>query len=189
VYGRVYELITGDPRDGEHPYVGMTTQTIHQRVHGPNGHTSPASVTRDLWKARILSGRAGYRLLENVYDTGDPAENERALRRAEAYWIDRLRPTHNDVRPVRPPLHHPQPAKRATPRPKVRRTRRRLSFRHFTALAMIAAAMWLTAWTVLTMELPWPGATWIVTPAVGVPLGFFTWLRLYHVGRRAKLWR
>lgn len=35
VYGYVYELVTGDQRDGAHPYAGQTTTTIHRRVHGP----------------------------------------------------------------------------------------------------------------------------------------------------------
>lgn len=187
VYGRVYELITGDPQDGPHPYVGMTTQTIRRRTHGPNGHTSPASVAKDPWKARILPGPGGVRLLENVYDTGDPAENDRALRRAEAFWIDRLRPTHNEVRPVRPPAHHPRPAKRSA-RPTVRRARR-VTFRHVALLVLIALATYLAARVTLAMELPWPAAPWVVAPAVGVTSGFLAYARIHAIGRKARLWR
>lgn len=194
VYGRIYELITGDPQDGPHPYVGQTVQTIHQRVHGPGGHTSPASVAKDPWKARVLPGRAGYRLLETVYDTGDPGENQRALDRAEDFWIDRLRTTHNDVRPVRPPVHEPQPPRRprttqtARPTPARRRRRRRVPVRWVLLLLTVAAGMALIAWPMLATDRPW---STVLTAAglFGAPLGAFCWLRVYHAGRKAKLWK
>jgi hypothetical protein len=183
VYGYVYELITGDPQDGEHPYVGMTERTIHQRVHGAGGHTSPESVARDPWKARILPGRAGYRCLERVYDTGDAGENDRALRRAEAAWIDRLRTTHNDVRPVRPPLHQPQPL--GSPNRKVvpagrRKRRRRMPVRFVAFLILAAVFTTLAARLIVAMHLPWPAVPWTVAPAIGVLLA---WRVLWSVHR------
>jgi hypothetical protein len=187
VYGYVYELITGDPVDGEHPYVGMTEQTIHQRVHGPGGHTSRESVARDPWKARIRPGRAGYRCLERVYDTGDPAENDRALRRAEAFWIDRLRPTHNTVRPVRPPAHETQPPKRrpAAPRPPARRRRRvpaRALVFLFVALTFSLIAGRAVAY--VTTAGHWsPAVPWIVGPVVGA---FLAWRVFWSAHRSLR---
>lgn len=187
VYGYVYETITGDPRDGEHPYVGMTETTIHNRVHGPAGHTSRQSVAEDPWKARILRGRAGYRCLERVYDTGDPDENDRALRRAEAFWIDRLRPTHNTVRPVRPPLHQPQPP-RATARPAVkvarRRPQRRVPVRAVTFAVLVAVFTTLAACLIVAMHLPWPAVPWVVSPALGVALAWRVFWTLHRSIRR-----
>lgn len=176
IYGYVYELITGDPRDGEHPYVGMTETTIHNRAHGSSGHTSPEGVRRDPWKARILRGKAGYRCLERVYDTGDQDENDRALRRAEAFWIDRLRPTHNEVRPVRPPLHEPQPARRAgaTRTPGAVRTRpaRRIPGRAITFLILVAFFTVLVVRLIVAMHLPWPAVPWVLSPILGVVLAW-----------------
>lgn len=102
VYGYVYELITGDPRDGLHPYAGQTTETIHQRVHGSRGHTSAASIAKDPWKARIRPGRAGYRCLKVIYGTDNPGADQVRLDMAEAFAIDELHTTYNDRRPVRP---------------------------------------------------------------------------------------
>lgn len=188
VYGYVYELITGDPQDGEHPYVGLTERTIHQRVHGDGGHTSPGGVGRDAWKARILSGRAGYRCLERVYDTGDQDENDRALRRAEAFWIDRLRPTHNEVRPVRPPLHEPQPPRRAgaarTPGAVRPRPARRIPARAITFLILVAFFTALTARLIVAMHLPWPAVPWVVSPMLGVVLAWRVFWYLHRSVRR-----
>lgn len=187
VIGHVYELITGDPQDGEHPYVGYTTQTPHQRVHGPNGHTSPASIAKDPWKARILPGKAGYRILERVRDTGEgDRANDAALRRAEAFWIDRLRPTHNDVRPVRPPLHETGPVPLARPRgltaaERERLARRRRARRRVIAFAVLAAlGTFLAARVVLAMHLPWPAAPWVASPALGMAAAWFVFTALDH---------
>jgi hypothetical protein len=65
IYGYVYELILAGQSDTDHSYVGMTTTTIHRRVHGSSGHASATDVARDPWKAGILPGRAGYRCLES----------------------------------------------------------------------------------------------------------------------------
>lgn len=188
VHGYVYELITGDPRDGAHPYVGMTETTIHNRVHGPNGHTSRQGVDEDPWKARILRGKAGYRCLERVYDTGRPDENDRALRRAEAFWIDRLRPTHNEVRPVRPPLHEPQPPRRmasARPAGAIRRRRmRRIPGRAITFLILVALFTTLAARLIVAMHLPWPAVPWVVSPALGVALAWRVFWYLHRSIRR-----
>jgi hypothetical protein len=187
VYGYIYELITGDPQDGLHPYVGMTERTIHQRVHGPSGHTSLESIAMDPWKARIRPGRAGYRCLERVYDTGDPEENDRALRRAEAFWIDRLRSTHNDVRPVRPPLHEPQPRRAVRPTTgrvvARRRTFSRIPARVYVFLILAASLTGLAARFVLAMHLPWPAAPWVVAPIVGVG---FAWRIFWSFHRSAR---
>ena len=178
VYGRVYELITGDPRDGEHPYVGMTRQTIHQRVHaGRNAHTSAQSVARDPWKARILPGRAGYRLLETVYATDDDAADARELRRVESFWIDRLRTTHNDVRPVRPPVHERGPVRVRRRTAVQRRASRRTRGRVVSLLLLVAAFTFLAVRAILLMQLPWPLAP-LAGLSVGTALGWaaFDWL-------------
>lgn len=191
VYGRVYELNLRNPApDEEHPYVGMTTTTIHRRVHGSAGHTSPADVAKDPWKARILPGTAGYRLLETVYSTGNPVEDNRTLRRAEAYWIDRLRPKHNDVRPIRPFADEPQPARRtkvSKPVPQPRRRARRSwgsRIRITLCLAFIIAATAGSAWLVAGMRLPWPLATWIAAPTIGIVVGWAAFWRLHRAVRK-----
>lgn len=192
VIGFVYELITGNPADGPHPYVGKTTQTIHQRVHGRNGHASARSVAKDPWKARILPGAAGYRCLEIVRSTGEGEQADAdALRRAEAFWIDKLRPTHNEVRPVRPPKHETQPVKprRETRVPLTlgqRRARRRLVM--FALLAGVC--VFLAVRLVLAMHLPWPPAPWTIGPATGLFGAWLIFVQLDHAfgvltGRRA----
>lgn len=194
VYGRAYELFTTRPDlDGEHPYVGKTRQTIHQRVHGrsSSAHTSPQSVAKDPWKARIRPGRAGYRLLETVYATGDVAADERELRRVEAFWIDRIRPTHNTVRPVRPPVHTlparaPRAPRRAyrpsAPREHTGRTRARRRVSGFLALFAVTTA--LVAWLVAHMDLPWPAAPWVASPVGGLLLALPAFSRLDRTVRR-----
>jgi hypothetical protein len=206
VYGRVYELFTTRPDlDGEHPYAGKTRKTIHQRVHGrsSSAHTSAQSIEKDPWKARIRPGKAGYRQLEVVYATGDDAADERELRRAEAFWIDRLNTTHNDVRPVRPPVHR-QPAgtgrtaRRAT-RPTVRppsrqqlaerKARARARRRVFAFLFLVVVATYFAAEFVVALRLPWPAAPYVAAPVVGT---FAAWpvfrfldrARRYLTGRK-----
>jgi hypothetical protein len=105
-YAYVYELVTGDPQDGPHPYVGKAKDVEH-RVYGRGGHTSRDSVAKDAWKARILPAPHGYRVLETVPATGDPIEDERTLRTAEAYWMRKLRTTHNEQRPAYDPQGRP----------------------------------------------------------------------------------
>jgi hypothetical protein len=184
IYGYVYELITGDPRDGEHPYVGMTERTIHQRVRGAGGHTSPESVAKDPWKARILPGRAGYRCLERVYDTGDLAENDRALRRAEAFWIDRLRPTHNDVRPVRPPLHEARPVRRPArplrtlPAPR----RRKFPVRAWLFISLFMVMTAVVSRGAYLMGLP-SYVPWVISPVVA---GFLSWRVFWSAHRSIR---
>jgi hypothetical protein len=180
IFGRVYETIETGQRDAEHRYVGKTEQTIHQRVHGPSGHTSQTSIARDPWKANILLGKAGYRLLENVYDTGDPAENDRALRRAEAFWIDHLRPTRNVIRPVRPPSTAPPPPRRE-PRPRraprrismaEERKRRRVRVRLIVLSLIVVACAYAVARAVMLLHLPWPAAPYVAGVTVGGLLGW-----------------
>jgi len=182
-FGRVYETIEAGQRDGEHRYVGMTEKTLHQRVHGPSGHTSPASVAKDPWKAGILPGRAGYRLLETVYDTGDPAENDRALRRAEAFWIDRLRPSRNDVRPVRPPVSArpvappPRAARPTAPsltyrERAARRKRRMAALKFFALIAAMALSVALAIRAAALLDLPWTQGPAILAAAAGAYVGW-----------------
>ena len=186
IFGRVYEVFVRGQRPGEHVYVGKTEQTLHQRVHGPNGHTSPASIAKDPWKAGILPGAAGYRLLENVYDTGDPAENDRALRRAEAFWIDRLRSTRNTVRPVRPPASERAPRRKAPgPRALAERKRaRRTKVRSAILLMLFAVFTWLAARVAVGMEMESPAFPWVASPMVGGMSAWFTFWYVHRAFRR-----
>jgi hypothetical protein len=183
VYGRVYELITGDPQDGLHPYVGQTTTTIHRRVHGPNGHTSPQSIAKDPWKARIRPGRAGYRCLKTIYATGDPGSDQVRLDMAEAFAIDELKTTHNDQRPIRPVGDAPR---RRTSKPatrSVRTKRRRAPARVWVFLILTVVFTFLTARLTVAMHLPWPAVPWVASPAVGVGLA---WRVLWSMHRKAR---
>jgi hypothetical protein len=194
IYGYVYELILRGQTDIEHSYVGMTTTTIHRRVHGSAGHTSPGDVAKDPWKAGILPGRAGYRCLEIVRVTGDPAEDDRALRRAEAFWIDRLRPVHNDVRPVRPPgeiRRKPTSAdgsRRVAPRsnrsPAPSRRRKPIRARAVLCALIVAVSIALVARFVVLMQLPWPAAPWIAAPVLGGAFGWASFWRIHRAWRR-----
>lgn len=190
IYGYIYEAIVSDLPLDQHAYVGMTEQTPHQRVHGPSGHTSPASIAKDPWKARILPGRAGHRILERVRDTGDPAENDRALRRAEAFWIDRLRPLYNEVRPVRPPGTSAQPATRPrgnrSSAVSVRLPQRRKPVppRAILCAVIVAVSIALVARFVVLMELPWPQAPWIAGPVLGGAFGWTSFWRIHRAWRR-----
>lgn len=185
VFGYVYELFTGDPQDGPHPYVGKTTQTIHQRVHGPGGHTSPGEVAQSPWKARILPGRAGYRCLKTIYATGNEVEDQMRLDLAEAILIDELRTTYNDQRPIRSP-GAPRPASSGIVRDRParrREARRPVPVRAIGFLLLAASITYLVARVVVSMALPWPAAPWVVAPVIGVGLG---WRVFWAAHRRAK---
>jgi hypothetical protein len=179
IYGLVYELVlTGQPDDqttyiGKARWQGSAARTMAVRMRG---HRSAEDIARDPWKADIARGAAGYRVLERVRCTGDgSAADEAALRRAEADWIDRRRPLHNDVRPVRPrvgsaPIPHPlrvaarpvRPARRPTPAD--RRARRNASL--FLALSVILT---LVAFRVVAAgAAPGSVAPWVASPIVGV---------------------
>jgi hypothetical protein len=189
IYGYVYELILAGQSDADHSYVGMTTTTIHRRVHGSSGHTSAADVAHDPWKAGIRPGRDGHRCLEIVRSTGDLGEDDRALRRAEAFWIDRLRPLYNDVRPVRPagervpsrPRRSVQTA-HGTRRP-VRRRRRRVG-KPIALVLLIAVCTYLSARGLLMMQLPWPQVPWVGAPVLGVAFGWSTFWRAHRALRK-----
>jgi hypothetical protein len=186
IYGRVYEVFTMTQPPDSHAYVGMTTQTLHERVHGRSGHASPESVAEAPWKAGIRPGRAGYRLIETVYSTGDPVEDGRLLRRAEAYWIDRLRPIHNVVRPIRPPgrpVPRPPRVKRPAPRRDAVKRRRRSPKPHFLA-AFVVIATYLAARLIVAMELPWPAAPWVGAPTIGAVIGWSVFWRLHRAVRK-----
>jgi AcrR family transcriptional regulator len=138
------------------------------------------------WKANIRRGKAGYRLIETVYSTGDPVEDDRLLRRAEAYWIDRLRPIHNVVRPIRPPG---RPAPRAprsarTARPAQPAKRRRRQVKPYFLAAFVLTFTYLAARLVVAMDLPWPAAPWVAAPVLGVLLGWATFWRLHRAVRK-----
>lgn len=184
VYGRIYEPILRGQPEGVHRYVGRTTQTIHQRVHGRGGHTSPDDVARNPWKANILPGRAGYRQLELVYETGlGEEEDKRALARAEAFWIDRLRPDLNEVRPVRPRTA-PSP-QRTTGRVSVRR---RPSGRKIFLFVLITVFTALAAVLLTSMHLPWPAVPWVGSPLIGVLLAwrvFWSYMRMANRMKRS----
>lgn len=194
IVGYVYEAILRDQPPGQHAYVGKcmgsTEAAVSRRFFGPqaSAHTSPESIKRDPWKARILPGRKGYRILERIRDTGlGDRENDLAVRRAESFWIDRLRTTFNDVRPVRPPLTEtPPPARRS--RPAVQRSRRRSRpTRKGPVLLLLLATVTYTAmlgWFIHAMQLPWPIVTWGLPPALGLLFGFRTLARAVKAQRK-----
>jgi hypothetical protein len=192
VYGRVYEVITGDPRDGEHPYAGQTTQTIHQRVHGPSGHTSPASIGKDPWKARILPGRAGYRCLKVIYATGNPGADQVRLDMAEAFAIDALKTTYNGQRPIRSSGPQPKrpPREPAAPRPLTyreqvaRRKSRRFRAKLIGLLFIVALFTYAAARVAVAMQMPWPAFPWIAAPVAGVTLGWSSFWYLHRSLRK-----
>jgi hypothetical protein len=199
IYGRVYEVRTSSQPPDSHAYVGkvVAPTTVEMRIRGTSAsaHMSPSSIAKDPWKADILPGRDGYRVLEVVRMTGDPAEDDRALRRAEAFWIDRLATLYNDVRPVRPatalrpppiPVRTSRPAPaRLTARERNamvyrRRARRRLSM----VLAMATLFTYLAARVMIAMALPWPAAPWIVSPVVGIAAAWYLFWRAHRTWRR-----
>lgn len=184
VYGRVYEPITSRPEvHGRHPYVGQTRQTVHQRVHGRGGHTSALSVAKDPWKADILPGRAGYRVLKTIYATGDPGADQVRLDMAEAFAIDELNPTHNTQRPIRP-APEPRP-----PRPPSRRELAELSRRQRTRARLVCLLVVVAIFTVLAARVTSgmqvsPSFPWFASPALGVALGWPTFWWLHQQVRR-----
>lgn len=195
LYGFVYELRVRGQRPDECPYVGKcegsTPTAVADRVHGTSAsaHTSRQSIARDPWKAGILPGRDGWRILERVYATGDPAEDDARLRRAEADWIDRKNATRNRVRPVRPfgaqPPRRPPAARPSTvrPRPRVQEIRemqrRRRARLVLMWLAVLAAVFTFFVFRVVnSMDLPWPAAPWIASPVVGFAAAWLLLSRL-----------
>lgn len=182
IFGYVYETIERGQRDGEHSYVGKTETTIHQRVHGPSGHTSPRSVAKDPWKANILPGKRGYRCLEVVRDTGEGYQaNKRALARAEAFWIDRLRPLRNQVRPVRPPSNAPEPRPVAAERAPVRSP----SGRKILLSVLICLFTALVAMLLSAAHAPWWGP-WGVAPGAGLVVGWASFVRIVTAWERKR---
>lgn len=197
IYGRVYELFTSRPADGEHPYAGKVKapKTIAQRR---DEHIREAGEPGCEWKAYILPGKAGYRLLETIYATGDDRADEAALRRAEAFWIDKLRTTYNVVRPVRPPHGTPlstrpadsRPARGATPRRAKRHRKpfpwRVLLFSAVTVPLMLMIGMLLAA---VPVAQPWWDAVPFVAAFVGGPtLGWRVTAAVLRVGKRLRAW-
>lgn len=184
IYGRVYELLLRGQSPDTHVYVGKVKAptSIKARVFGSSAsaHTSPQSIARDPWKAGIVS----YKQLEVVYATGDPTEDDKALRRAEAYWMDRLKTTKNIVRPIREAgrATPPRPT-RAVPVREMARRRRR-NGRTFAVLALAVMLTALTARVIVAMDLPWPAAPWVVSPAVGTLAAWHVFWRLHREFRR-----
>lgn len=183
VFGYVYEVITGDPQDGPHPYIGQTTDTIHHRVHGPSGHTSAQEVAENPWKARILPGRAGYRRLKTIYATGSPVEDAMRLDLAEAILIDELKTTYNIQRPIRSGRHPQEPRPQARNSRVTARRRRRPPVRLVMFLLVVAFFTYLAARLIVAMQLPWPAVPWIAAPALGT---WFGWLVFWRVHRNVR---
>jgi hypothetical protein len=193
VFGYVYELFTDDPRDGEHPYAGQVRapKTIAQRQRE---HKSRAEVGRFPWKARIIDGPRGRRLLETVYATGDDYYDQQILDQIEALWIDRLKTTHNRMRPVRPRHGDPLPVRPQEKARPVRRRpasppRRRVSWRvkvflTFTVLLTSAFVIGLSQ-----LDQPYPWLPWALGLPAGVGFGWRGTMSLLHAGRRLKAWR
>ena len=189
IVGFVYEAILRDQPDGTHAYVGKvmgaTEAAVTERFHGDSAsaHTSPESIRAYPWKARILPGRQGYRILERIRDTGDPTENDRAVRRAEVFWIDKLQTQFNVVRPVRPPVTRraPRPAARPASKPRGRQVRGD-GGRHL-AVAAVLSLIAVYA-TVIATVLHMGGASgpiaWVTPPAGAV---FLTWRTLLAAER------
>ncbi len=191
VYGRVYEVFTTRPDiDGPHPYAGQTTTTIHQRVHGPNGHTSPGEVAKAPWKARIKPGRAGYRQLKVIYASGDPAADQVRLDMAEAFAIDELRTTYNTQRPIRSPGTprpvRPRPASRPLPARAVAAQRRRVRvrFRMAALLALVLFFTYLSARVAVAMRMDSPAFPWVAAPIAGVAMGWSVFWYLHRAFRK-----
>lgn len=190
VYGYVYGLVLAGWDDVRPPYIGKTVGSteaaITRRVWGKSAsaHTSPQSIARDPWKARILPGRAGWVRLEAVYSCGDPVEDDRALRRAESDWIDRRNPVHNDVRPVRPggrPPRARKPAARPAPRARARRRKRP----NGAAWAILALTILFAALIArVAVYLPWPAAPWVVSPALGFTAAWSVFWRARRAARK-----
>lgn len=193
IYGRVYEVFLRGQDPSTHAYVGkvVVPSTPELRIYGKSAsaHLSPQSIAKDPWKAGIV----GYRVLEVVRTCGDTAEDDRALRRAEAFWIDRLNTLHNDVRPVRPAAGAPRhqrasepsgPARIVRPRPPVAARQRRARRRLMMMLMLTAVFTFLAARVVLAMDLPWPAAPWIASPVAGVMAAWFLFQRAHKTWRK-----
>ena len=189
VYGRVYELFTDDPLDGEHPYAGQAKapKTIAQRQRE---HMSPTEVARFPWKARIIPGPRGRRLLETVYATGDARADQAILDQVEAFWIDRLKPTYNIQRPVRRPGDPPSPRPRRQASPSRRPApRRRHPWRVSLFLLVTVPLVLAAGLAVALLHLPWPWLPFAAAPVLGGPLGWRLTMEILRAGRRLRVWR
>jgi hypothetical protein len=192
IFGYVYELVLVGQRTDETSYVGKTEGgTLADVADRANEHRR--EVDRFPWKAGILPGKAGYRVLERVRCTGDGYEaDRRALLRAEADWIDRRRPVHNGPRPVRPRHGEALPSAPKSPRPVVSRppTARELADRRarcrgwaFVVLALVATG--LSAY--MLTRTSWTGAEWgpwVFSPVLGVGGTLWAWHKTTAAARR-----
>lgn len=192
IFGYVYELVLVGQCPDETSYVGKTEgSTLADVADRVNEHRR--EVARFPWKAGILPGKAGYRVLERVRYTGDGYDaDDKALRRAEADWIDRRRPVHNGPRPVRPRHGETLPPKPDAPRRSAARppTRQQLTERRahrrgwsFAVLSLIATAL---AAYVLTRT-SWTGAEWgpwVFSPVLGFGGTLWAWLKVTATARR-----
>ena len=199
IIGFIYEAMLRDKPDTYHAYVGKcegaTEAAVTKRFHGrsPSAHTSPQSIAKDPWKADILPGRRGYRILERVRDTGDDRENDRALRRAEAFWIERLRTEHNVVRPARPadgrprrPTRAPQAAARPAPRRQPTARRPPKQSKVGALVFLIVGFTALAAFLFHLLQLPWPAVPWVGSPVIGLTLGWNTYVSAHKKARQAR---
>lgn len=181
IYGVVYELVLSGQRTDETSYVGKAKSMRARMAATGTGHRSPSSIAKDPWKAHILPGRAGYRILERVPATGDKHADEAALRRAESDWIDRRRPTYNDVRPVRPRVHEAQPRKRPARQQRARSRARR----GWLTLLVVAVLYAIPLANVLSVVLAaWPIAPWIATPVIATMFAWSTVRAFFCFTRR-----
>jgi hypothetical protein len=187
VFGRVYELFTDDPRDGEHPYVGQVrapkTVAQRQREHKVEAARFP-------WKSRIIDGPRGRRLLETVYATGDDYYDQQILDQIEALWIDRLKTTHNrrdrrarpgDPLPARP-RESARPARAVRSRP-----RRRVSWRVWLCLVLWALATAGCAVLLHLGDAP-EQMIWALSPSFGAGAAWAMTMDIVRRGRKLKAW-
>ncbi len=187
LFGAIY---CGQTATDPDKYVGKSgprTARDGRRVQCSPGRRVDEHRTDKPWGGELLPGRAGYRVLEWVEESGHGrAYDEANLRYREALWIQRINPTENSVRPV------PVPPEEALQRVAVRTQReaarpsggaartkpvawlRTVAFLFWTVL-YTAGAAWLLALGVVPW-LPWVGA-----PAIGVVLG---WTTLWEIRRK-----
>lgn len=189
-FGAVYCVQT--PADPD-KYVGKAGPRKRR-----DGGTSPCAPARRVeehrrnqpWGHEISPGRAGYRVLEWVLESGHGrAYDEANLRYREAVWISRVNPTENDVRPIPVPpeqalAHKPAPVMPPVPAP-VRRTtaapRRR---RRVPWFRLVSFAGWVVFWAAILIRplsaSPYPWAPWALGPALALVLA---WCCLWRVRR------
>lgn len=194
LFGFVYEIVLPGQADAEHVYIGKTEgQHESDIVARLREHTRPAEVARCAWKAGIVVGKRGYRILERVYSKGHGyLADDAALRRAEADWIDRRRPTENRVRPVRPratgtPLPRRRASRPTSPRRQPRRRRnaadRRARRNGWTFLVLVVLLTTLSALRLHASGVT-GGTLWAASPMLGTGGAWFLFITARRTVRR-----